>query len=603
MASKSRAEIQAWKQQLVHQAEVKLQSLTTSANFKDYLKTMAKFHHYSLRNINLIYAQDPQATQVAGFKQWQKDFNRQVTKGAKAIRIAAPITKRLTSEQQRQLGTKRDQAIVGYRYLPVFDVRHTTGEQLPQTRDFIKTELGEHANVTPLYQAFKTYLNKTTDLTVTERPMTENQARGYFAPKTNGIVIDSQESDQGMRLKTLYHEYAHSQLHGLTSTFKDRPRGYQEAQAEAVAYVAMQNIGVDTGAYSLGYVATWAKDQTVIHQALSEIQQVSSKTIEISDHLVQRLQLEKSMGRPQNEELRQEIVPEFPVWKPEMGLAASGQIVQQKKDYWKGVFERSRGRGFEVKDLDNHIRITLTKSARTGVDWQLTQYDSNGPYGHTDIVGDLDQPKVQEKIISHLIYQSGYVVKYSDSAMDKSLNKTEEKYRPVSSLQEMNEGLIETPTVIEKIKPSQAPFVKEIASKAEFAQFYDYDEVGHEYSAYRTKEGDTFYEGGAEDYVEKDDLKDLLTRSLNENEITIENVVGPKLATKLTDKTQRFVNEHLTNDGLKQQVNGLKRLQKTVNSEQIVKVNNSLQLANREARRRGLNLGPVKAAQRKTISR
>ncbi|AUV74202.1 LtrC (plasmid) [Lactiplantibacillus plantarum subsp. plantarum] len=603
MASKSRAEIQAWKQQLVHQAEVKLQSLTTSANFKDYLKTMAKFHHYSLRNINLIYAQDPQATQVAGFKQWQKDFSRRVTKGAKAIRIAAPITKRLTPEQQRQLGTKRDQAIVGYRYLPVFDVRHTTGKQIPQTQDFIKTELGEHANVTPLYQAFKTYLNKTTDLTVTERPMTENQARGYFAPKTNEIVIDSQESDQGMRLKTLYHEYAHSQLHGLTSTFKDRPRGYQEAQAEAVAYVAMQNIGIDTGAYSLGYVATWAKDQTVIHQALSEIQQVSSKTIEISDHLVQRLQLEKSMGRPQNEKLRQEIVPEFPVWKPEMGLAASGQIVQQKKDYWKGVFERSRGRGFEVKDLDNHTRITLTKSARTGVDWQLTQYDSNGPYGHTDIVGDLDQPKVQEKIISHLIYQSGYVVKYSDSAMDKSLNKTEEKYRPVSSLQEMNEGLIETPTVIEKIKPSQAPFVKEIASKAEFAQFYDYDEVGHEYSAYRTKEGDTFYEGGAEDYVEKDDLKDLLTRSLNENEITIENVVGPKLATKLTDKTQRFVNEHLTNDGLKQQVNGLKRLQKTVNSEQITKVNNSLQLANREARRRGLNLGPVKAAQRKTISR
>lgn len=502
MANKSRAEIQAWKQQLVHQAEIKLQALTTSTHFKAYLKTMAKFHHYSLRNINLIYAQDPQATQVAGFKQWQKDFSRQVTKGTKAIRIAAPITKRLTPEQQRQLGTKRDQAIVGYRYLPVFDVRHTTGKQIPQTQDFIKPELGEHTNVTPLYQAFKTYLNETTNLTVTERPMTENQARGYFAPKTNEIVIDSQELDQGMRLKTLYHEYAHSQLHGLTSAFKDRPRGYQEAQAEAVAYVAMQNIGIDTGDYSLGYVATWAKDQTVIHQALSEIKQVSNKTIEISDELVQDLRREQRMGRPQNEELRQEVVP-----------------------------------------------------------------------------------------------------KYSDSATDKNLNKTEKTYRPVSSLQEMNEGLIETPTVIEKIKPSQAPFVKEIASKAEFAQFYDYDEVGHEYSAYRTKEGDTFYEGGAEDYVEKDDLKDLLTRSLNENEITIENVVGPKLATKLTDKTQRFVNEHLTNDGLKQQVNGLKRLQKTVNPEQIAKVNNSLQLANREARRRGLNLGPVKAVRRNTISR
>ena len=63
------------------------------------------------------------------------------------------------------------------------------------------------------------------------------------------------------------------------------------------------------------------------------------------------------------------------------------------------------------------------------------------------------------------------------------------------------------------------------------------------------------------------------------------------------------MNEHLTNDGLKQQVNGLKRLQKTVNTEQIAKVNNSLRLANHEARRRGLNLGPVKAARRNTISR
>ncbi len=59
MANKSRAEIQAWKQQLVHQAEIKLQALTTSTNFKAYLKTMVKFHHYSLRNINLIYAKIP----------------------------------------------------------------------------------------------------------------------------------------------------------------------------------------------------------------------------------------------------------------------------------------------------------------------------------------------------------------------------------------------------------------------------------------------------------------------------------------------------------------------------------------------------------------
>ncbi len=67
---------------------------------------------------------------------------------------------------------------------------------------------------------------------------TLNGAKGYFQPSTNEIVIGGDEPDNALKLKTLYHEYAHSQLHGLKSAFKDRPRAYQETQAEVVAYVA-----------------------------------------------------------------------------------------------------------------------------------------------------------------------------------------------------------------------------------------------------------------------------------------------------------------------------------------------------------------------------
>ncbi|MCT3425492.1 hypothetical protein EFQ16_10710, partial [Lactobacillus helveticus] len=119
-----------------------------------------------------------------------------------------------------------------------------------------------------------------------------------FQPSTNEIVIGGDEPDNALKLKTLYHEYAHSQLHGLKSAFKDRPRAYQETQAEAVAYVAMQNIGVDTSNYSLGYVATWAKDKAVIHSALSEIQQVSNKVIELSDGLTKQLGLQEAPKEP-----------------------------------------------------------------------------------------------------------------------------------------------------------------------------------------------------------------------------------------------------------------------------------------------------------------
>ena len=290
----SKTDVKAWKAQLVAQAEQQILKLTDSDQFKKYLNTLAKFHHYSARNIDLIYAQNPQATQVAGFKQWQTAFNRTVNRGEKAIRIAAPIIKKLTPAEKKRLDTTDERAIVGYRYLPVFDVSQTSGEPVLSAKDFVKENLADHQNVTSLYNAFKDYLNQQTDLQVSEVPLaTLNGAKGYFQPSTNEIVIGGDEPDNALKLKTLYHEYAHSQLHGLKSAFKDRPRAYQETQAEAVAYVAMQNIGVDTGNYSLGYVATWAKDKAVIHSALSEIQQVSNKVIELSDGLAKQLGLQK----------------------------------------------------------------------------------------------------------------------------------------------------------------------------------------------------------------------------------------------------------------------------------------------------------------------
>lgn len=298
----NKADVKAWKAQLVAQAEQQILKLTDSDQFKKYLNTLAKFHRYSARNIDLIYAQNPQATQVAGFKQWQKAFNRTVNRGAKAIRIAAPIIKKLTPAEKKRLDTTDERAIVGYRYLPVFDVSQTSGEPVLSAKDFVKENLADHQNVTSLYNAFKDYLNQQTDLKVSEVPLaTLNGAKGYFQPSINEIVIGGDEPDNALKLKTLYHEYAHSQLHGLKSAFKDRPRAYQETQAEAVAYVAMQNIGVDTGNYSLGYVATWAKDKAVIHSALSEIQQVSNKVIELSDGLTKQLGLQEAQKEPEHD--------------------------------------------------------------------------------------------------------------------------------------------------------------------------------------------------------------------------------------------------------------------------------------------------------------
>ena len=140
-------------------------------------------------------------------------------------------------------------------------------------------------------------------------------------------------------MKTLYHEYAHSQLYGLKSAFKDRPRVYQETQAEAVAYVAMQNIGVDTGNYSLGYVATWAKDKAVIHSALSEIQQVSNKVIELSDGLAKQLGLQKEPEHDLKKLSAQELNKSYQGLQQQIQQTTSPQQKAQLKNQLNDVHQ------------------------------------------------------------------------------------------------------------------------------------------------------------------------------------------------------------------------------------------------------------------------
>ena len=75
---------------ITDQLEAGIQSLFESEKFKQYLKTLSKFHNYSLNNTLLIAMQKPDATLVAGYTTWKRQFGRQVRKGANGIRILAP---------------------------------------------------------------------------------------------------------------------------------------------------------------------------------------------------------------------------------------------------------------------------------------------------------------------------------------------------------------------------------------------------------------------------------------------------------------------------------------------------------------------------------
>lgn len=73
--------------EITDKLEEGLKELFESEKYKSYLSTMSKFHNYSFNNTLLIAMQKPEATLVAGYKAWQKNFERHVNKGEKAIRM------------------------------------------------------------------------------------------------------------------------------------------------------------------------------------------------------------------------------------------------------------------------------------------------------------------------------------------------------------------------------------------------------------------------------------------------------------------------------------------------------------------------------------
>ena len=79
-----------------------IKDLFASGEYAQYLKTMSRFHNYSLNNIMLIYMQKPNATMVAGFGKWKDQFGRHVNKGEKGIKIIAPVLYNKKVEREKR---------------------------------------------------------------------------------------------------------------------------------------------------------------------------------------------------------------------------------------------------------------------------------------------------------------------------------------------------------------------------------------------------------------------------------------------------------------------------------------------------------------------
>lgn len=243
--------------------------LRNSDAYLHYLQLMSRFHHYSFRNTLLIYGQKPDATYVAGYQTWIRDFGRHVRRGEKAIRIFAPCRAKKNENEKEE--------VCRFRCTSVFDISQTEGRPLTS---FISEKI---QGVIENEDAFLMALKEIAPVPVILKE--DLHVHGAYDPQ-EGVIYLQTGLAPPFAIRTLIHEIAHAHLHHPGCA--ERSRRQKEVEAESVAYTVCWHYGLDTSAYSLGYIAGWmeAHDEKMIFTSLAEIVRTSDAVIKALDQLL-----------------------------------------------------------------------------------------------------------------------------------------------------------------------------------------------------------------------------------------------------------------------------------------------------------------------------
>ena len=308
-----------------------------SDKYKDYLTKMSQLNNYSNRNLRLILAQNPEARQVASFKQWKENFGRYVKKGEKALRIFKPMTKIKKDENNQPILDKngKPETVTFFGLVPVFDVSQTEGKEMPKAAEVTEqlTDL-DYAN---LYRALMA-IAKENDVSVRFEEM-ENNKHGYYSVPENQIVLRSNEMNKAQIIKTFLHEMAHAELHHADNPQKDNlTRSTAELQAESVAYVVSSYYGIDTSEYSFNYLSGWSTDKETLAdlEAQLDIVQQEAKSLMVRmDQALEQLRLS------QEKQTKRSFEQKLEKFKDQ-----SKQAVEEHKQELKADAQSKKEKGF-----------------------------------------------------------------------------------------------------------------------------------------------------------------------------------------------------------------------------------------------------------------
>jgi hypothetical protein len=273
-----------------------------SAEIRRYLTFFASFKGHSFFNTMLIFIQKPDASKVAGFRQWETKYFRRVKKGAKGIMIFAPVFNKKDGEIQTD-NSELDKEVgkgnpIRFRPVYVFDISDTEaiderGNAPEPISWFSESEPTERTK--QLYGYLK-QVAEALGINVTANDSTRGE-RGYSAG--NHINMTSTVEGAG-EVSTLVHELAHELMHWKKSSLyyqgdeiKNDP-SIKELQAESVAYVVMKHFGLPVE-HQPTYIALWRGNKEKILANLKVISNVAKFIIDEVDKFASEKNIDENL--------------------------------------------------------------------------------------------------------------------------------------------------------------------------------------------------------------------------------------------------------------------------------------------------------------------
>jgi antirestriction protein ArdC len=206
---------------------------------------------------------------VAGYQTWQS-IGRYVKKGEKGIMIPAPVFRRRKDETEPENANQRNddsRTLAGFRSVYVFDESMTGGNPVPQIGT-VSGDPGAHRErLEQFVRAQGIALDYSRDIA---------PAKGV---SESGKITLLPGQTPAETVATLIHEVAHEKLHRAERRASTTKR-VRETEAEAVAFVVCQAIGLETGTAGADYISLWNGDAAVLLESLELVQRAVAEIIE-----------------------------------------------------------------------------------------------------------------------------------------------------------------------------------------------------------------------------------------------------------------------------------------------------------------------------------